>query len=537
MTTFELVPDDERDEHPASPDGDDGDDGAARRLRAAVRDRAAERWRRLSRRARVAVSAGTAVVLLACATAAAAPALLDARAERLRAETVHGLPGAVDDLSEPLTVTWEVEDGNGILTTFPDGVALTSDGTHVWALDVAAGKELWRQDLGPDPTCGPSAHTPVDVAAPVDVVVCLTGDPDDRTVTVLDATGAVVGERQIGPARDDPYLESVDGDVPLVLPAADGAVAVVDHLPSGISAPWVEEGSEEDDATTLRALRAEGWVDPTLRLEDAVTGEVRAEVTAPLRPEHLRGCNRIYETVDGENEVSVRAVSSVEATPSFTVLWACGASAGLTADGTPLDAPTSGGWPQALAGGGYVLTADESSVLATDGSVVATVHGWVYPPTVDADPGGPYLTAAGLDEGTGGVRLSAVGPDGRRDWGVETDEFSGVLARVAGTVVVQDGDRAVGLDAATGAELWARDGLLDRSGDGSGEWVAGVLTDGTRLLVGVNGDGAGHRLVTLDARDGTTVWERAGEGPVTALQAVDGQPVLLGSTLRGLGLR
>ncbi|MFD6134877.1 hypothetical protein [Isoptericola sp. NPDC056618] len=83
MTTFELVPDDER---------EDGPDGAphvgpeqGRRL-ADLRDRAHTRWRALSRRGRAAVAGGTAVVVVVVAGAAVAPGLLDARAERLRAD-------------------------------------------------------------------------------------------------------------------------------------------------------------------------------------------------------------------------------------------------------------------------------------------------------------------------------------------------------------------------------------------------------------------------------------------------------------------
>ena len=85
------------------------------------------------------------------------------------------------------------------------------------------------------------------------------------------------------------------------------------------------------------------------------------------------------------------------------------------------------------------------------------------------------------------------------------------------------------------AALWVTL-LRDGNRNFAGEWVVGARTDGTRVLLGRGGsDGGSHRLVSVDALDGTTAWERAGAGLLNALQSVDGNPVLLGRTLHGLG--
>ncbi|GAA1716296.1 hypothetical protein GCM10009809_10510 [Isoptericola hypogeus] len=528
MATFELVPDDERDDAPWSADRDEA--GADRPT---LRSRAVQRWGGLSRKGRAVVAAGTAVVVLGAAAAVAAPPLLDARGERLRAEAVRGLPGAVGNLSEPLTETWELPAGDGVVATFPGGLLLTTEGTDAVAVDAADGGEVWRRDLGPFPTCGPQTFFPHEQLRPADVAVCLTGEADDRTVAVLDADGAVVGERPMPAARNDPFDEPTDGadaDAPVVVPAAAGAIAVVEGV-TGATAAW--PGDDVPAADTLRALRADGWVDPTLRLEDALTGEVRGEATLPLRAEDLQDCGYME---DGVGEPTLMTTPSVYASPSFTALSVCSASAVLAPDGTSLhlDLDADGAWPQPLPGGGVVVAGETSTVLDDDGSVVATVPGWLIPPTVDDDPHGTYLVLTGFGEGEQGLRLTSVERDGDEEWSAATGEFSGVLARVAGTVVVQDDTRLVGLDAATGEERWVRDDVLDRSADGSDAWVAGAVTDGTRLLLGVTG-GEGYRLIAVDARDGATTWERPGEGYLEGLESVGGHPVTFSGTVQGLG--
>ncbi|MCZ2264800.1 PQQ-binding-like beta-propeller repeat protein [Isoptericola nanjingensis] len=530
MTTFELVPDDEREDGPDDAP-DDPEPGAARRRLAALRGRAVTRWRALSRRGRVVVAAGTAVVVLAAATAVAAPGLLDARAERLRAEAVQALPGAVGDLSEPLTETWQLTNGNGSLATLRGGLVLTTEGTAVSALDAGTGRETWRHDVGTFPTCGPQRGYQTDPVPPAAVVVCVSGDPDDRTVTVLDTAGTVVGERSIGPARIDTFGDGGPDGAPVVVPAAAGAVAVVDGI-TDATAPWPAD--DLPGADTLRELRADGWTDPTLRVEDALTGEVRGEATVRLRPEDLGECGMVQ---DEGTAAELMTEPQVDASPSMTVLSVCGGAVRLTPDGTVLDAGADGQWAMPLPGGRHVVPGqDESTVLDGDGTVVATVPGWSVPPTVDDAPGSSYLALTGVGEGPSALRLASFAPDGAERWVATVDDLGGVLARVSGVVVVQDADGFVGLDARTGDEVWARDDLLQVSGYGSGDWVAGAVTDGTRLLVGIGGDGEHHRLVALDLRDGTTAWERRKQaGFLEWLMAIDGHVVAFDGVVHGLG--
>ncbi|MFE5341755.1 PQQ-binding-like beta-propeller repeat protein [Isoptericola sp. NPDC056578] len=528
MTTFELVPDDELEDWPA-PAPDDPEPGRARRLLAALRVRAAARWRALSRRGRVAVAAGTAVVVVAAAGAAVTPGILEARGERLRAEAVQGLPGAVDDLSEPLAGTWRLTNGSGALAALRGGLVLTTEGTAVAALDAGTGRETWRHDVGPFPTCGPQRGYRSDSVPPADVVVCLSGDPDDRTVTVLDAAGGVVGERSIGPARIDTFSDGTPDGAPVVVPAAAGAIAVVDDI-TDATAPWPAD--DLPDADTLRKLRADGWRDPTLRLEDALTGEVRGEATVRLRPEDLGECGM---TQDEDSDPELMTEPMVDASPSSTTLSVCGASVVVTPDGVVLDTGVDDRWAIPLPGGGLVSVGEESTVLDEDGTVVATVPGYLLPPVLDDDPDGPFLVLAGQDDVDDELRLSAVDADGAEAWDATADGLEGVLARVAGVVVVQTQGGLVGLDAGTGAQVWARDNLLRRSADGSGDWFAGAVTDGTRLLFGVSGNGEHHRLVTLDLRDGSTVWEREETGFLEWLTAIEGHAVAFDGVVHGLG--
>ncbi|MEL7975405.1 PQQ-binding-like beta-propeller repeat protein [Isoptericola sp. F-RaC21] len=528
MTTFELVPDDERDDGDSRP-ATDGDAPGSPTLR----DRAVARWRALSRRGRVTVAAGTAVVVVAAATAAVMPGLLDARAERLRAEAVQGLPGAVGDLSEPLAETWELANGDGTLVALSGGLLLRTEGTEASALDAGTGREVWRHDVGAFPTCGPQRGYREDPVPPADEVVCLGGDPDDRTVTVLDAAGSVVGERPIGAARTDVYDDVSPDGAPVVVPAAGGAIAVADDL-TDATAPWPSD--DVPDADTLSRLRADGWVDPHLRLEDALTGEVRGEATLRLRPEDLEECGMMQ---DGSADPELATAPAVVASLSATTLAVCGASVVVTPDGTVLDTGTDGQWAMPLVGGGYVVPGEkQSTVLEENGTVVTTVPGWSVPPTVDDAPGSSSLALTGVSEAGDGpseLRLASFDPDGAKEWTATVDGPADVLARVAGVVVAQVDDGLVGLDRQTGAVIWARDDLLPASSDGSGTWVAGAVTDGTRLLIGVSGNDEHHRLVTLDLRDGTTVWEREERGFLEWLTAVEGHVVAFDLVVHGLG--
>ena len=530
MTTFELVPDDEREDAPdAAPTGPPDD----RRERVpALRDRTLARWRALSRRGRVVVAAGTAVVVLAAATAAVAPGLLDARDQRLRAEAVAGMPGVVGDLSQPLAVTWEARQPGSVAAIVAGGLVAVTQGNGVRALDPASGEVAWERDLGGSAWCGPAPWQPAEWSVEAQTVVCVSDD--GSTVTTLDAAGEVLRERQI--ARADTSRAGVLG-VPAVTATAGGAIAVLEQGPT-VTVPW-EDG--DDPAHTLEALRDAGWTAPTVRVEDAVSGEVRATVPLELSAEHLRECG-IVEDGDG---ATLDLQPWVEASPSSTTVSLCGTRQSVTPSGEVVDLGDGLRSLAPLAGGGYVVRGETSEILGPDGGHLTTINGWVVPPMLDTEPDGPVLTMLG---GTGSsATLSAVGRDGESVWSHPISSLTMPLSRVSGTVVIAgEGGALAALDAATGKERWRLPEMLDEA-DGSGEHVSGVVTDGTRLLLSVSRDiiidtetgemRADHRLVALDLRDGTTAWQQEWEGDLQGVVAVAGNVVAQGAVLTGLGHR
>ncbi|MFE6969041.1 PQQ-binding-like beta-propeller repeat protein [Isoptericola sp. NPDC057653] len=541
MSTFELVPDDEReDDGRPGPAGDDAPDAAP------LRHRAAERWRGLSRRGRVLVAGSAAVVVVAVAAAAVVPGMLEARAERLRADAARGLPGVVTDLTEPLAETWKVAAGEGGVAVLADGVLLTSEGTVLTGIDSGTGTEIWQQDVGENPTCAPGQTFGPRGALPAERVVCFGGPDRSRVVTVLDAAGTVVGTRDLDGVGDP--LVGVASTEPQAWPAADGTIAVVAPL-TAVTVPKPDDDSPD---ALVRALRGAGWTDPTLRLEDALTGETVAEATVRLRNDQLEGCER-YEEHDGK--VTVEAVPWVDTSATWTNLYVCGGGVSVAADGAVRDLATAGGAPETLPGGGTVVPGESSSTYYdAAGDEVATVPGWPLPPPVDTDPDGAFLSlegpaqdeaGLGVDSGAAtrdggsGLRLTASGRDGSALWSVPTEGFPSVAARVAGTVVVTDDARVFAVDAATGAERWSLDDTLERDDQGVGEQVDGVVTDGTRVLLAISDEtGSDPRLLALDARDGRTVWQADLRGNLGTLVAVDGHVVMISGTgtgARGLG--
>jgi len=510
MTTFELVPDDEREDAdlpgaPGSPD-----DHRPGRL-AALRDRAVDRWRRLSRRAQVVAAASTAVVVLGATTAAVAPGMIDAHDQRQRAAAVRGLPGAVDDLSRPLDLSWELGRGGSTATVLADGTVVTTDIEDVVGSDPATGRERWRHAVGPSAQCGPPATLGFGRERAVDeAVVCVGRTTGGRTITTVDRSGEVLGTRTVHRGGE-------------VIPAGDGTIAVV-SAPAGTSVS-VAAGSSQADR--LRAVRDAGWRDAGLRLEDAVTGEPRGAETIALDDVDLSSC--AYQEDEGSEEI-------LELTPwtftgEVTTMQVCDTAVAITSEGAGIrigKGPVS--WPTVLADGRIAVAGEESQVYDLSGALVATVPGAVVPPLVDDQPDGP-LVAIGADrsglEAAG--RLTAVTDGGDVVWSSEVTALTAVVARVNGTLVLVDDDRIVGLDAATGAERWTRDDVLKSGTDGPGEYVYGAVTDGTRVLLATMPMAGPNRLVAVDLRDGTVPWTREVDGSPQRIAAAGGHPVLLGS--------
>ncbi|MGF0115652.1 hypothetical protein ACQFYA_04890 [Promicromonospora sp. Marseille-Q5078] len=526
MATFELVPDDER-EDADGPLGPEGEEKAGPTLR----ERAATRWRRLSRRGRVLVATGSAVVVLAAATAAVAPGLLDARDQRLRAEAVQGLPGVVGDLSEPLTNTWEVPVGDdGTFVMLSGGVLVTTDGTEAVATSVANGGALWRQEVGATPTCGPDPGFSTGWADPPDLAVCLGGEPGRRAATVLDSAGQVLGTRELGEVNDP--MVQWSSHAPTVWPGPDGTLAVVEDAPL-VTVPAAEDRTAGE---TLRALRDAGWRDPTLRVQDVATGDLVAGATARLRASDVAGCGTFQE--DGHAEPQVQPFPYLDTSSTRSVLHVCNVAVGITADGDVLDLTSTDGASQPLPGGGSVVLGESSRFLDAAGAEIVTVPGWAVPPTIDDDGGAFISVVPGAGSDLEHATLVATSRGGERLWSRPSDGFSVVAARLAGTVVVADAHGIVGLDADTGSVRWDAGELVDVAPDGTGDQVVGAVTDGTRVLLGIGGENRPHRLIALDARDGGVAWQQEVSGALGRLVAADGHPVVVSASwqsVRGFG--
>ncbi|MFC7878870.1 PQQ-binding-like beta-propeller repeat protein [Isoptericola sp. NPDC057391] len=529
MTTFELVPDDEREGAPDDAPGDRS--GESRERLADLRDRAVARWRGLTRRGRIALATGTAVVVVASATAAVAPGLLDARAERLRAEAVRGMPGVVGDLSEPVDASWTLLGETTLAAVLPGGVLAVSDGDGVRGIDARTGDVVWEHPLD-EATCGPTPWTAADWSSPVDTVVCVE---DLSRVTVLDAAGTVVSERELdllepvdAPGADEPGTSSWSQ----VLPAAGGTVAVLDDVPVELQIPW-RPGLDEE--SLQRTLREAGWRDPTLRIVDAFSGEGRAEMTIRLTEDVLEDCG-VME--DGQGGRSIAPQPWVDATPSSTTLGMCGLTRAVTPTGEIIDVGDD--WRPLVTepGGGYLVPGETSTIFDAHGERQATIRGLAVTPSVDTEPAALRLALLGADGSA--PSLTALDSGGEPAWSVSVTPLTTPLARVAGTLVLVDEASLTALDARTGTQRWRLPDLLDAETDG-GESIVGAVTDGTRLLVGIspnsvdeNGESKPHRLVALDLQDGTATWERSGTGPVWGLFSAEGRPVLVGNTLSGL---
>ncbi|WP_407320169.1 PQQ-binding-like beta-propeller repeat protein [Isoptericola halotolerans] len=408
-----------------------------------------ERWRGMPRRLRVGVVSGAAVVV---AVTVAGVAVVDARAEAAHAERMAALPGGVADLSEPVTETWRVETDAGVLAVFPGGVVVTQDGTDLLGVDVADGSEVWRHELGP--------------------------------------------------ARL-PYAATVDGP-PEMGPAADGGVYVFDHVDEVLP-----ELDPQEAADALADGRAAGtWEDPSLRVEDALTGELRGEATIALRTAHeVARC----EADDGPGGEPVRwLVSSVGVTTTATYLSVCnGASTTLAADGTVVD-----GFPSPTVDGETYLATDAGSVVpAADGEDGFTLPGFVLDPVAVDSTDGPWLV------GRGGI--TAYDTAGEELWSSDT-RTGRVVVRADGVAVVQnDADGtfdAVDLD--TGKVRWTIDGAVGTYG-----W-AGAATDGAVALLAVQG-AESTELVALDLGDGVELWR-------TSHGALDGEVFSVDGHLLGV---
>ncbi|WP_407320170.1 PQQ-binding-like beta-propeller repeat protein [Isoptericola halotolerans] len=522
MVSFDITA--EQDEH---------DDGTSPRPdpHSGWWQRGVDRWRRADRRQRrrVAGVAGGAALLLVGGAATTVALVSHAHDERLRAA-----PGGVLSLDGELAEVWRADDVRGISAVLPDGGLVLMDGHAVVARDAASGTERWRADLGPDPSCGPTPRPDVSVewAMPSELVTCLHGPADERTVTVLDAAGDVVGRREL-PATEH------GGEHHDVLPAADGGLLVVDH---DTGMPAVRDHATESAARAVLEDVEPG--EASVHVEDAVTGVVRFEVPTSPPAGALDECGFIWNLEESgwpgafdpaaPYRVAIEFDRSLVSSPSVVSYQWCDVGGAASADGTSFTEHLEGSLTSAVSavapfpGGGHLVSDEHvpggSVLLADDGSVLID-----SPRTAIALPMAALEIDGGVVLATRPGRVVGLDADGSELWQRELPHAR-VVAQAGGTAVVHTDDDLVALDVQDGAERWRTTvRALERQ-----ELVqlGSAVTDGERIAVAVtrhatetSADELTGELITVDLGSGAVT-----QAPLPArshLWAVDGHLVLL----------
>ncbi|WP_125206464.1 MULTISPECIES: outer membrane protein assembly factor BamB family protein [Isoptericola] len=517
-------------------EGDDGGAPAVAEARPGWWSRAGERWHRADPRQRrlfAGVAGGLAIVLVG-GTAVGAAVASHTQTERLR-----NSPGGVVSLEGELAAVWRVE-GGGVPVVLPDGLVVLAEGDDAVALDAGTGEERWRAALGADPVCGPQPRleSGVEWAMPSELVTCLHGPTDERAVTVLDAAGDVVGQRELPGAE-------YGGEDRDVAPAADGGLLVVEHdtdMPDRL-----------DHATQAGARAAIRRVDPEearVHVEDAVTGDVRFEVpTGAPSGRLLDECAFVWDRSDGSFprsfdqatpfRIEVSPPRTLVASPALVGYQWCDVGGATTTTGAVLvestgeDAVFLGGVAavEAYSADRFVVPSQDpasgeigSDLVGADGSVLLeSPTRQVATPgaSVDADES-VVLATDGF-----GQALTGLDPAGEELWRLD-HEAAGVLARAGDVAVVAGNEDLVGVDVTDGTERW-RVAMSAPEGRPYA-WPTSAVTDGDRVTVALTAvtgdDDQVGELLTVDLATGTARRERLGAGTVPYLAAVDGHLLL-----------
>ncbi|GAA4733902.1 hypothetical protein GCM10023216_28060 [Isoptericola chiayiensis] len=478
------------------------------------------RWRAASRGQRRVVAGIAAASVLVLAGGAAVAGL---QADRVEADRLRTAPGAVRSLDGPLTDVWRA-DVDALVAVLPDGGLATTDGSRLVVREVADGTERWSVELTDDPVCGPAPRpgSPLEWAVPVATVTCVHGSADARVVTVLDAGGAVVGQRELDP---DLY----GGATRAVAPAADGGLLVAEHV-SDLPAQLT---FATPDQMFSRLSRLEVQAGPAdVRLEDALTGERRAtlEVTTVPEADGL-DCYDMTETVVdasglGTSGRAVLDLGTPQGTPTMVLFDGCATDGAATYSGVALGTqPTGvGPWPpperrQPYPGDRFVVPeGGGSALLAADGTPVLEARGWrLQVPATDGTAGDGHVAVAS-------DRVLALTEDGAERWEAPQADAR-VLVRTADVVVAGGWNRLTGYDPADGTERWTLE-----PDAGPNRYVLSAVTDGPRMAgVLLETSTVGRAELSLFVLDLATGQEVAPRIEVDArhVVAVDGHLLVL----------
>jgi hypothetical protein len=476
---------------------------------------------RLSRRTWVLTAAAVTVVVV---TVTAVDLVRDHR----RAELMRTSPVGVESLADPPAETWAVrfdtpvQQGqdmsmnqqvvimDGLLVVPPTnaqsywvdpvpgpGEPVLPGFKEVVAIDTASGVVAWRVPLGERPTCGPTGY---DASTSTEVLVCVQGADDAREVLTIAPDGST-RTRSLELAEGEYVFPGPDGTAVRTLRAGDPAGAVECDASGTCSSGFMTAGR-----------------DLIVTAEDAGTGAERWTSTVEFDPMNSMNCNGTSESGDwptADSAVDPDAVT-VSAGAGTVVVDGCGVSATLSASGVRLDlvgdaALTAPAWVTEIGRGRFAVQGEGLGTTVVDetGKTLHTLDGWIRSEATSPDAPADLWFVQTTTESSG---FEAVRADGSVAWSERYGQSVLLVGR--DVVVVNRGNRVVGLERVTGAELWSWSSVELT------EMIRfRTLTDGeTVALEYLSRDGSSDGLlVTLDLDTGKQLWHMPMTGPALAV--------------------
>lgn len=466
----------------------------------------------------------TAAVAVGVVTVAAVDLVRDHR----RAELMRTSPVGVESLADPLAETWAVrfdtpvEQGqdasmdqqvvimDGLLVVPPTnaqsywvdpvpgpGEPVLPGFEEVVAIDPAEGGVAWRVPLGERPTCGPTGY---DASTSTEVLVCVHGVDDAREVVAIAPDGST-RSRSAELAEGEHVFPGPDGTAVRTVRTGDPAGEVECDVSGTCSSGYLVPGR-----------------DVRVTAEDAGTGAERWTSTVEFDPMNSMNCQGTPDSSDWPTAESATDpdVVTVSAGAETVVVDGCGVSATLSAYGIRLDlvgdaSLTAPAWVTELGSGRFAVQGEGLGTTVVDeaGNTLYTLDGWIRTDATSPDAPADLWFVQTTTDAWG---FEAVREDGSVAW----SERYGQSVLLAGrdVVVVNRGNRVVGLARTTGAELWSW------GGDDLTEMMRSrALTDGeTVALEYLSRDGSSDGLlVTLDLDTGKQLWHMPLTGPAIAV--------------------
>ena len=453
---------------------------AAQRLRA---------W--AARRPARAVSAAVVAVALLLTVVVAGPRWA-ANQERAAVLGEARFAGAVRSLQDPPGVRWVAPvDGSVAPLLVGDVIVATAgapgDGRRLVGFDAVADEQRWSLPLAEQPTPENVLCRPLDGR-----LACVVGPAPPSARPVF-----VAGE----PTRDDGTADL------LVLDPADGSVLSRSRIPG-----WVVATAQAGPDLVVATY---AWGMLTVRRLDPATGATRWQT---------QRWSTFQSASNGR--VSLVAASGLVLAAGNDVTLLLDAATGERLPRSKGANP--GDQTRLLDDGTLVRTryrlhddgVDAVSDLSTGrGEPWASVQGVLVAPATSDGTSGLVFAAGGLTDTASGGRVRAFDRGSSAQEWLATAPAPEVAVDAAGRVVLRGGGGLVGVDAATGEEVWSAS---------FGPSVGRVFTDGRRVAIEHDASDGSPVLSAVSLDDGASVWE-------VALPVGTTRVVRLGSQLYALG--